>query len=86
MPWAVILTTLTLALVSAGLVFLRAWEPWQAFLAVGVTAAGIIFTLLCTLLLFTARTDRADIRQAFMATLLDDLHQALKYLRIRKGP
>lgn len=84
MPWPVILTALILALISAGLVFLRGLEPWYAFLMVGLTAVVTLVTLLMALLIFGGRENRAENWRVFTSTFLDDLDQMLKYFRIRK--
>jgi hypothetical protein len=84
MPWPVILTTLILALVSAGLVCLRGLEPWYAFLMVGLTTVVILVILLIALLTLGGRENRAENWRIFMSTFLGDLDQMLKYFRIRK--
>jgi len=84
MPWPVILTALSLAIVSAGLVFLRGIEPWFAFLMVGLTTVVALVILLIALLIFGGRENRAENWRIFTSTFLDDLDQMLKYFRIRK--
>lgn len=84
MPWPVILTALILALVSAGLVFLRGLEPWFAFLMVGLTTVVALVILLIALLILGGRENRAENWRVFRRTFLDDLDQMLKYFRIRK--
>ena len=84
MPWPVILSTLTFALISAWLVFTRAWEPWQAFLVVTFAAAGIVIALIAALLVLAGRENRAEVWRVIRQTFRDDLDQVLKYFRIRK--
>ena len=84
MPWAVILSTLAFALVSAWLVFARAWEPWPAFLVVTIAAAGIVVSFITVLLFVAGRENRAEVWRLIRQTFRDDLNQLLKYLRIRK--
>ncbi|WP_041673265.1 hypothetical protein [Sulfuricella denitrificans] len=84
MPWPVILTTLTLALVSAWLVFIRNWEAWQAMLAVAFAAFGIISLLIVAIQLLSDRDGRAENWRVVKKTFDDDLDQMLKYFRIRK--
>ena len=83
-PWPVILTALTLALISAWLVFMCGWEPWKAFSAVGLTALGIIFALLAALMGFSGPENRSEIWRIFRQTLRDDIDLLLKYFRIKK--
>lgn len=84
MPWPVILTVLTLVLTSAGLVFLLEWEPWHAFLMVGLTATGILVILIGALLVLGGRENRAKSWRIFTSTFQSDVDQVLKYFRIRK--
>ena len=84
MPWIVILSTLTLALISAWFVFMRAWEPDQALLVVAFVAGGIVVVLIATLMVFAGRENRADVWRIIWQTFRDDLNQLLKYFRIRK--
>ena len=84
MPWAVILSTLAFALVSAWLVFARAWEPWPAFLVVTIAAAGMVVSFITVLLVVAGRENRAEVWRVIRQTFQDDLNQLLKYLRIRK--
>ena len=84
MPWPVVLTTLTLALVSAWLVFIRNWEAWQAMLTVAFAAFGILGVLIVAILLLSDRDGRAENWRAFKETFDDDLDQMLKFFRIRR--
>lgn len=84
MPWPVILTTLTLVLASAGLMFLYGLEAWQAFLMVGVAATGSLVTLMAILLLVAKRDDREETWHIFMSTFRSDLDLVLKYFRIKR--
>lgn len=84
MPWPVILTVLTLALSSAGLVFMLGWVPWHAFLIVGLTATGFLVILIGALLALGGRENRAENWRIFTSTFQDDLDQVLKHFRIRK--
>jgi len=84
MPWPAILATLTLALISAWLVFMRAWEPGQALLVVAFVAGGIVFALIATLMVFAGRENRAEVWRSIWQTFRDDLNQLLKYFGIRK--
>lgn len=84
MPWPVILTVLTLAISSAGLVFLLGWELWHAFLMVGLTATGILVILIGAVLVLGGRENRAENWHVFTSTFKNDLDQVLKYFRIRK--
>lgn len=83
MPWAVLFTTLTLALVSAWLVFVRDWEAWQAMLTVALIASVIVGGLIIAILL-SDRGGRAENWRIVKETFNDDLDQILKYFRIRK--
>ena len=84
MHWMSIITALILALASAFLVFVMDWEPWQAFLAVGCSAIGIILTLVITILLISKGEDRAEFWKGCLHTCRDDIDQLLKYFRIRR--
>ena len=84
MPWPVILSTLAFALVSAWLVFVPAWEPWQAFLVATIAAGGIVVAFIAALLVVAGRENRAEVWRLIRQTFRDDLNQLLKYLRIRK--
>lgn len=86
MPWAVILTAATLAVISAWLVFHEDWEPWQAFLVVAITAFGIIFSLLAAILVLSSPEDRAENWRIFTSTAKSDLDLMMKYFRVRKRP
>lgn len=86
MPWAVILTAATLAVISAWLVFHEGWEPWQAFLVVAITAFGIIFSLLAAILVLSSPEDRAENWRIFTSTAKSDLDLMMKYFRVRKRP
>ena len=83
-PWAVVLTSLVLALVSAWLVFVRDWEPWKAFFMVGLTALGIILLLLSALLIWGGPENRAGIWQQVLHTFREDFDLLLKFFRIRR--
>lgn len=84
MPWPVILTTLTLALISVWLVFMREWAPWTAFFVVGLVAAGIVIALLAVIMVLSDAENRIEILRAVRQTLRDDVDQVLKYFRIRR--
>lgn len=72
-PWSVILTILTLTLISAWLVFIRGWEPREAFPVVGFTALGIAFALLAALMIWTPPEDRSELWQQAWQAFLNDL-------------
>ena len=84
MPWTVILTTLMLALISAWLVFMRAWEPGHAFQVVALAAGGIVMGLLAAIMVLAGRENRSVVWRVIRQTFRDDLDQMLKYFRIRK--
>ncbi|MFH1495081.1 MAG: hypothetical protein ABIG70_09830 [Pseudomonadota bacterium] len=84
LPWAVVLTTAALAIISALLVFHDGWEPWWAFLVVAMTALGIILSLLAAMLIMSSPEDRAGNWQIVISTARSDLDILLKYFRIRK--
>ena len=84
MNWTVILSSLTFALVSAWLVFARAWEPWPAFLLVTIAGGGMVVSFIAALLVVAGRENRAEVWRVIRQTFQDDLNQLLKYLRIRK--
>lgn len=84
MPWPVILTTLTLAMISAWLVFMQDWVPWTAFLVMGLAAAGILIALLAVIMVLSGAENRIEIWHVVRNTFLDDLDQLLKYCRIRR--
>ncbi|MDP2198497.1 MAG: hypothetical protein Q8K01_07940 [Sulfurimicrobium sp.] len=86
MPWAVILTAATLAVISAWLVFYEGWEPWRAFMVVAVTAFVIIFSLLAAILVLSSPEDRAENWRIFTSTARSDLALMMKYFRVRKRP
>lgn len=84
LPWAVVLTTATLAIISAWLVFHDGWEPWRAFLVVAIMALGIVLSLLAAMLILSSPGDRARNWQIVISTARSDLDILLKYFRIRK--
>lgn len=84
MPWAVILTAATLAVISAWLVFHEDWEAWRAFLVVAITALLIILSLLAAILILSSPEDRAENWRIFTSTARSDMDIFLKYLRIRR--
>jgi hypothetical protein len=84
MPWPVIVTTLLLSIVSAWLVFVRNWEPLEAFGIVAVAAVSVVLVLLAAILLLSDTQDRAGVWQVFVQTLRSDFDQALKYFRLRR--
>jgi len=84
MPWPVILGTLTLALISAWLVFMPGWEPEQAFLVVTFVAGGIVVALIAPLIIFAGCENRAEVWRIIWQTFRDGLDQILKYFRIRR--
>ncbi|GEM_PF-3656498 len=84
MPWPVTLTVLILSLATAGLIFLLSWEPWHAFLMVGIAATGILVLLVSVLLILSGPENRAENWRAFTSTFQNDLDQVLKYFLIRK--
>lgn len=84
MPWPLILVILTLTLISAWLVFVRAWESWQAFLVVGFGAASIMVVLIATLMVFIDRKNRADVWRIICKTFWDDLDQIVRCFKIGK--
>lgn len=86
MPWAVILTAATLAVISAWLVFHEDWEAWRAFLVVAVTALVVIFSLLAAILILPSSEDRAENWRIFISTAKSDMYLIMKYFRIRKRP
>ena len=73
-----------LALISAWLVFMRAWEPGHAFQVVALAAAGIVMGLLAALMVLAGRENRSVVWRVIRQTFRDDLDQVLKYFRIRK--
>lgn len=83
-PWAVILTTLTLSLVSAGLVFMHDWNVGEAMLTVSLVAFGILSLLLGAIWLHAKPEDRDEIWRGFKYTFHDDHVRILKYFRIRR--
>lgn len=62
-------TMLMLALASSFLVLFKEWESWQAYLAVGSIAIGIILALLALLLLLS-NDDRKVVWRSFVETFM----------------
>jgi membrane associated rhomboid family serine protease len=83
-PWPVILTTLTLVLAYAWLVFMWGWEPWKALCVVALAAFGVIFALLGAIMVFENPEERAKSWQVAMKTFRDDMDLLLKFFRLRK--
>lgn len=83
MHWMVILTALTLALSSSFLVIVKGWELWQACLAIGCLASGIIFILLALLSLLS-NENRETVWRSFRVTFRRDLNDLLETLGIKK--
>lgn len=83
-PWAVILSVLTLSLVSAWLVFMDNWKVGEAILAVSLAALGILSLLLGVLWLLADQEGREDLWRGFKHTFHDDLDRILKHFYIRR--
>lgn len=83
MSWTSILTALVLALISAELVFIEAWEPWRALLVVGVGAILMIFCLLGVLLVLAGKKHRKEFLAEFLAATGNALRVILEGLRGR---
>lgn len=83
MHWTAILTMLMLALASSFLVLFKGWESWQAYLAVGSIAIGIILALLALLLLLS-NDDRKVVWRSFVETFKRDLNGLFEILGIKK--
>lgn len=83
MHWAAILSALTLALVLSFLVIAKGWALWEASLAVGGLAIGIIFVLLISLLLLY-RNDREALWRGFASAFRSDLNGLFQILGIKK--
>lgn len=84
LPWLVIITVLTLATVSAWLVFMRDWVPSVALFVVGFSALGFIFALLTVLMILAPREDRPELWKQIWQTCWNDLDLLLKFFRIKK--
>lgn len=83
-PWTVILTALTLALISAWLEFFLGWEPRDALIVVILFSFGIIVVLLAVLMILVGFENRAKLWLLIWRTCRNDLDLLLKYFRIRK--
>lgn len=83
-PWAVILTTLTLSVISAWLVFMHDWNVGEAMLAVSLVPFGILSLLLGVIWLRADTKGRDELWQGFKHTFHDDHDRILKYLHIRR--
>jgi hypothetical protein len=84
MPWTVILTTLTLALISAWLVLLQGWESWQALLVVAGFAFAVIGVLMGAILIWAGRGNRAEVWCSVKTTFWKDIDLMLKQFGIRR--
>jgi len=83
MSWTSMGTALLLALISAELVFIEAWEPWRALLVVGVGAILMIFCLLGVLLVLAGKKHRKEFLAEFLAATGNALRVILEGLRGR---
>jgi hypothetical protein len=84
MHWMSIITALILALASAFLVFIKDWEPWLAFLAVGCSAIGILLTMVSAILLLSTGNGRMEFWRGLHVTFRRDLEGFLEMLGIKK--
>lgn len=84
MHWVSILTALTLAAISAGLVFISGWQPWEAFGAVGLAAGLLIGAAMVGLLAMTPRRDWHPLRQDILRTMRNDLRDLINWMRFKR--
>lgn len=85
MHWTAILTVLGLTSISSFLIFFWGWEPWQAYLAIGGVAVGIILVLLVILWNLTDG-DRKTIWHSICVAFrrdLNELFDSLKFVKRR---
>lgn len=82
MPWPVILSALSLALLSAWMVVAQGWQPWLAFLVAGFGTMLLILALMMIVLLFS--NERREIWNAFAMTVRNELNQSLKSFKFWK--
>lgn len=83
MHWMSILTALTLALASAGLVFVFGWEPYLAFGVVGAAAVLLIVSLLLGLIAIFPHAARRELLDEVTRTIQDDFQNLLKLIRFK---
>lgn len=83
MSWTSILTALVLAIVSADLVLIEAWEPWQALLVVSVGAILVIVGLLAFLLVLAGKEQRKEVMGEFLAATRASLRAMLDWTKGR---
>lgn len=80
-PWAVILSVLTLSLISAWLVFMRDWNFEEAMLTVSLIAFGILALLMGMVWLLADAEGRVDLWQGFKHTFRDDRDRILRHFK-----
>jgi membrane protein YdbS with pleckstrin-like domain len=78
MSWTSILTALVLATVSAIMVIVYEFEPWQAFLMVGSGAVAVILGLLLILL---PPSDHREVWLGFKCEFRKEYQAILMWLR-----
>ena len=83
-PWAVIFTAMTYALISAWMVFMYEWDIWEAMFIVSLVAFVIISLVIGVIRLLAKPEDRVEIWHRFKYTIHDDHDRILKYFRIRR--
>ena len=83
MHWTAILTVLGLTSISSLLIFFWGWETWQAYLAIGCVAVGIILVLLVVLWCLPG-SDRKTFWQSICVTFRSDLKGLLDSLKLVK--
>ena len=83
MHWIATLTVLGLTSVTSLLIFFWGWEPWQAYLAIGCVAVGVILVLLVGLWRLSGG-DRKTFWHSICVTFRSDLKGLLDSLKLVK--
>lgn len=83
-PWAVILSVLTLSLISAWLVFMRDWNFEEAMLTVSATAFGFLALLVGVIWFLADAEGRDEFWQGFKHTFRDDRDRILRHFKVRR--
>ncbi len=83
MSWITILTSLTLAAITAILVVIYGWEFWMAFEVVVAFSLGPILLLLAILIWLSPAEDRAGVLKGFKVAFRMELAALLNALRFK---
>lgn len=83
MHWTVIATALTLALISAYLVFVQSWAAPMAFAVVGGSAFLLIAGVLTVVLVITEPRNRPQLMREVLETMRRDLDDLLRWIHLK---